>query len=253
MKNSLSQAVHADPTLVDFIKPKEREEKQRLAVDVRPIQIGLPEHSFPPEPASVATKFIVYQKGNERHYHHNDEREKLAFRADATHIRPEGKVDQRALGAMVEVAQSRGWSEIQINGNKDFAKAAWIEIEARGARSRGYEPTREDMAAAVARKREIAAERAPQQNAPQRMSEGGQRLFEEISKVIDQKIPSPENRETLKRETEKLIVQRESGGRVIDFPERDRSIPSQPVGVAKGNAERDSLEQHYEMMAGRGR
>lgn len=242
MRNSLSQAdIQSSPILVDTIKQKTNEERPRRWGQERPIEVTIPTQPFVPEPPSVTSRFTIYQNGKERHYVHKDGSEKIAFRADATHIRPEGKIDRETLGAMVEVAKSRGWSEIQINGNKDFARSAWIEIEARGGHSRGYEPTREDRAAAGARAREIAVERPTQQ----RMSDGGQRLYDEIVKVIDEKVRDGSQRDMLKRETAAQIIEREGRGRVIDFPEqRERVVASRP--------ERESLERH-EMMEGHGR
>jgi len=48
--------------------------------------------------------------------------------------------------SMVDIAESRGWTEIQVKGTQDFRREAWLEAAARGLEVRGYSPREEDLA-----------------------------------------------------------------------------------------------------------
>jgi hypothetical protein len=53
---------------------------------------------------------------------------------------------QRTVAAMVDVAEIKGWTKLQLSGSKEFQREAWIEATSRGmaVQTRGYTPTQQD-------------------------------------------------------------------------------------------------------------
>lgn len=52
----------------------------------------------------------------------------------------------QVAGSMVDIAEARGWTEIQVKGTADFRRDAWLEASARGLTVQGYKPKEEDLA-----------------------------------------------------------------------------------------------------------
>ncbi|PHM51247.1 DNA primase [Xenorhabdus sp. KK7.4] len=48
--------------------------------------------------------------------------------------------------SMVEIAEARGWSEIQVKGTEDFRREVWLQATAKGLTAHGYKPKEEDLA-----------------------------------------------------------------------------------------------------------
>lgn len=89
--------------------------------------------------------------------------------SDALRFQDHGKklstaVEDRAVIAdMVAIAGAKNWHQIELKGTDTFRQMAWMEAEARGIRSKGYEPTQHDLQQLQQLKRErgITSERAP--------------------------------------------------------------------------------------------
>jgi len=89
--------------------------------------------------------------------------------SDALRFQDHGKklstpVEDRAVIAdMVAIAAAKNWNQIELKGTDTFRQMAWMEAEARGIRTKGYEPTQHDLQQLeqVKRERGVAAERAP--------------------------------------------------------------------------------------------
>lgn len=73
---------------------------------------------------------------------------KVAFVDKGNRLQTIRTFDDRAVEAMVAVADARGWSEIKVSGDEAFRRKAWIEAAARGIEVKGYEPTEKDKARA---------------------------------------------------------------------------------------------------------
>ncbi|GGO83764.1 hypothetical protein GCM10011348_28290 [Marinobacterium nitratireducens] len=54
--------------------------------------------------------------------------------------------NSRVIGSMVDIAEARGWRELQVKGSLDFRREAWLEATARGLDVRGYKPGEADLA-----------------------------------------------------------------------------------------------------------
>lgn len=100
----------------------------------------------------LAREYDVREKADERHYHRRDTGA-LAIRATETHIHGVQR-DAPTIGAMLDLAAARGWNDVQIKGDRETARTAWIEATARGLRAEGYQPTRDDRHAVEQRRLE---------------------------------------------------------------------------------------------------
>jgi hypothetical protein len=47
--------------------------------------------------------------------------------------------------SMVDVAQARNWKALRVSGNEDFKRLVWLEANARGVKTLGYEPLQADL------------------------------------------------------------------------------------------------------------
>lgn len=55
--------------------------------------------------------------------------------------------DNKTIAAMVAVAKSKNWNEIQVKGTQEFKRKAWLEAASQGINVKGYKPNEQDMAA----------------------------------------------------------------------------------------------------------
>lgn len=64
--------------------------------------------------------------------------------------------DNKTIGAMVAVAKSKNWNEIQVKGTEDFKRKAWLEAASQGIKVKGFKPTERDLAALEAKQEEMS-------------------------------------------------------------------------------------------------
>lgn len=113
---------------------------------------------------AVAAGYVVRDRGEVREYYQRDNGQ-LAMRS--TEGRIDGVLrDARTIGAMLDLAASRGWNDVQIAGDRAVARDTWIEATARGLRAEGYTPTREDVHAVNQRRAERRAQGLDAPDAP---------------------------------------------------------------------------------------
>lgn len=63
--------------------------------------------------------------------------------------------NNQVAGSLVDIAEARGWTEIQVKGTEEFRREAWLQATARGLTAHGYKPKEEDLA----RLKKVAGER----------------------------------------------------------------------------------------------
>jgi Large polyvalent protein-associated domain 7 len=68
--------------------------------------------------------------------------------------------DQATARAMLEVAQTKGWKQVTLNGSDEFKRAAWMEARLQGMEVHGYEPREADKK----RLAELLVDRQDQRN-----------------------------------------------------------------------------------------
>jgi hypothetical protein len=77
--------------------------------------------------------------------------------------------DRQTIGAMLDLAQARGWQSVKLRGTDEFEREAWVQAQARGMKTEGYTPTNTDKQEverrwATALQREERAAAAPERN-----------------------------------------------------------------------------------------
>lgn len=65
--------------------------------------------------------------------------------------------DRAVIADMVAIAAAKNWSQIELKGTDSFRQTAWLEAESRGLRTKGYEPTQQDLQQLEQLKRERGA------------------------------------------------------------------------------------------------
>lgn len=95
-------------------------------------------------------------------FYHPKNTDRVAFEDKGTRL--ETKSNSKSIaGAMVQIAEARGWDEIKVSGSEVFRKEVWLEAASRGMHVKGYSPTELDKAelarqAGEAKARDIASE-----------------------------------------------------------------------------------------------
>ena len=92
-------------------------------------------------PEKVAKSYIEV----DGKYYFGNRPDSLAFVDKGAKLQTKLSSEQVAA-SMVDIAEARGWTELQLSGTEDFRRAAWLEAASRGLASRGYKPKEEDLA-----------------------------------------------------------------------------------------------------------
>lgn len=112
------------------------------------------------EPEGVARAYYVEDRGGgARRYYDDYRRTAEAMRATDRAVSTR-REDLNTVRAMLDIAASRGWSDLRVSGSENFRREVWIEARARGVEVRGHTPTDPDRQEAERR----AAERRPAAN-----------------------------------------------------------------------------------------
>jgi len=85
------------------------------------------------------------------HYHQDGNAYRSAHRPDQIEFVDRGNrmhayfpVSTFTTRALIEIAQARGWKEIEVTGAKKFQQSVYVEATSRNLAVRGYEPTQKD-------------------------------------------------------------------------------------------------------------
>lgn len=119
-----------DPTN-DYDKLKSNFDLDELPSFVKNNYIGMP-----------VNRFLKDEKVN---YYDKADQSSVAFedRRNALHT---SRQDEKTIKAMLDLAQSKGWSSIKLKGTEEFKREAWLEASIRGIETKGYTPTEKDLA-----------------------------------------------------------------------------------------------------------
>lgn len=86
-----------------------------------------------------------------QHYHQDGnsfrsayQPEKIEFVDRGSRMHGYNPVSTFTTRAMAEIAEKRGWKEIEVTGNSKFQQSMYVEAASRGVAVRGYEPTEKD-------------------------------------------------------------------------------------------------------------
>lgn len=107
--------------------------------------------SYKPVVPDRVAKSYIEVKGK---YYFQNRPDSLAFVDKGAKLQTKLSNSQVA-GSMIDIAEARGWTEIQVKGTEDFRREAWLQATARGLTAHGYKPKEEDLA----RLKKVAGER----------------------------------------------------------------------------------------------
>ncbi|WP_140987166.1 LPD7 domain-containing protein [Asticcacaulis tiandongensis] len=78
-------------------------------------------------------------------YHFRDKDQALAFSAEEKKLVTRLE-DPAVITSMLDLAETRGWVDINLTGTQDFKREAWLQTQLRGMKVKGYKPDRIDLA-----------------------------------------------------------------------------------------------------------
>lgn len=97
------------------------------------------------EPDAVAQTHNLYtqNKRSTRIYYEDFRQKKEVMRADDTKITTKLD-DKQTVSAMLDLAETRGWTSVKLRGSESFKREAWVQAEQRGMKTEGYKPKETD-------------------------------------------------------------------------------------------------------------
>lgn len=114
--------------------------KERIDIEKelsKPIVI---DHDYDHPPGHLKSKYFFTEKGD----YINDSGD-VFFKDQGASLKT-AKNDMDTVQDMLEVAETKGWSSIQLNGSKEFKRIAYIEATVKGIDAYGYKPNEKDLA-----------------------------------------------------------------------------------------------------------
>jgi len=78
-------------------------------------------------------------------YHFRDDKHDVAFEAGEKRLTTRLE-DPAVIASMIDLAESRGWSELKLSGTREFKREAWLQASLRGMNVSGYSPDKLDQA-----------------------------------------------------------------------------------------------------------
>lgn len=123
---------------INLQKPKLAEFEASLPDSVKNNYVAIPKNRFLQD-----EKINYYDKSDA-------DKVNIAFedRKNGLHT---SRQDERTIKAMMDLAESKGWTAIKLKGTEEFKQKAWIEASLRGIETKGYEPTEKDKAELINR------------------------------------------------------------------------------------------------------
>ena len=102
------------------------------------------------------------------HYHQDGNAFRSAYRPDRIEFVDRGSrmhayfpISTFTARALIEIAQVRGWKEIEVTGSKQFQQSIYVEATSKSLGVRGYEPTQKDLEILQRRAERREAEQNP--------------------------------------------------------------------------------------------
>jgi hypothetical protein len=86
-----------------------------------------------------------YLVTDQNKYHLRDRNNEIAFEDKGNTLTTKLN-DPDIIASMIDLAQSKGWQTLKIDGSKEFKAEAWLQAAARGIDVKGHEPSPLDLA-----------------------------------------------------------------------------------------------------------
>lgn len=135
-------------------------------------------------PSSIKNNYIVIAKNRflndeKFNFYAKDDSGKtdIVFEDRKTSINT-SRQDEKTVNAMIDIAESKGWSSIKIKGTEEFKQKAWLEASLRGIEIQGYQPTERDLATLQAEKESRSINIIIGEKAERSLSNQGQGIIE---------------------------------------------------------------------------
>jgi hypothetical protein len=145
------------------------------------------------QPDTVAQRHNLYTADRRfpaaRVYYSDYQQKQEVMRAKAKVITTKSD-DRQTVGAMLDLAQSRGWQTVKLRGTDEFRREAWVQAQVRGMKADGYTARNTDLQeverrkAAAAPVAERAAPAAPQRTVKAKEANGGGSTRREQEKAV---------------------------------------------------------------------
>lgn len=167
-------------SISDTDKTKENEEnapnQPKKTPNLSDFEFELPSNIKNNYIAIIKNRHLSDQKIN---YYDKDDKDQvnIAFE-DRNKSLHTSRQDEKTIYAMLDMAQSKGWSDIKLKGTEEFKQKAWLEASLRGIGVKGYEPNEKDLAELQAKQQarttnqvEMIAQKAPETKQEERFNE----------------------------------------------------------------------------------
>jgi hypothetical protein len=136
------------PEPAPVVSEKKKEPEKQASRPTTPEQ-GIEANNALPEtylksseiPEGVKKRYL--QVGNRFYFEKNPDQ--LAFE-DKGHKLNTKSNGVAVAAALVEIAHSRGWTEIKVKGAEEFRRAVWLKANVQGIECKGYDPKETDLA-----------------------------------------------------------------------------------------------------------
>lgn len=149
--NSIEQSVAQDKVIDVDDKAPANDYRKSKYVAIDEDELELPTSVKANYIAKVQNRYFSSEKIN--FYEKDSDDTTIAFE-DRDKSLNTSREDAKTIKAMLDVADSKGWSSINIKGTESFKREVWLEAHLRGIETQGYKPTEKDLVELEKRKAE---------------------------------------------------------------------------------------------------
>lgn len=136
----------------DFVAPAPKVEETKENEQVNEAKMAKKSNLEDDIPNSIKFNYVAIVKnslmGDEKvnYYDKSDPNQvDIAFEDRKTSLNT-SRHDEKTVNAMLDLAESKGWTEIKLKGEEEFKQKAWLEASLRGIATKGYKPSDKDFA-----------------------------------------------------------------------------------------------------------
>jgi putative DNA primase/helicase len=130
--------------LKDMLGKDEEKEREPGQV-VAPKENSNSTLNLTPSPTAIPQSVTDTYNEHEGKFYLKNKPDTLAFIDKGTKLK--AKLSNKKIAAsMVDIAEERSWTEIKVNGTKEFRRSVWLEASTRGLTVQGFSPKAADLA-----------------------------------------------------------------------------------------------------------
>lgn len=118
-------------------------EEKKQGENVVETQNALPETFLKRSEIPEGVKKRYLQVGNRFYFEKNPDQLAFEDKGNKLHTKSNGV---NVAAALVEIANSRGWTEIKVKGSEEFRRSVWLKANVQGIECKGYVPKEADLA-----------------------------------------------------------------------------------------------------------